>query len=112
MFVWHLRHAGLALAIGLGACLNAGILYYQLRRQAVFQPQPHWPRFLAKLTLALIAMASLLWFGMGQEKQWLHYGFDSRIAHLALLVCGGAGIYFATLWLLGFRVRDFRRRAA
>jgi putative peptidoglycan lipid II flippase len=112
MFVWHLRHAGLALAIGLGACLNAGILYYQLRKQAVFQPQPHWPRFLVKLTLALLAMASLLWFGMGQEQQWLHYGFDSRIAHMALLVCGGAGIYFATLWLLGFRVGDFRRRAA
>ena len=30
-FVGPLRHAGLALAIGLGACLNAGLLYYQLR---------------------------------------------------------------------------------
>src|SRR4051812_1878041 len=26
-FVWHLRHAGLALAIGLGACLNAALLW-------------------------------------------------------------------------------------
>src|SRR6185295_7120008 len=27
-FIWHLRHAGLALAIGLGACLNAALLYH------------------------------------------------------------------------------------
>ena len=30
-FIVPLQHAGLALAIGLGACLNAGLLYYKLR---------------------------------------------------------------------------------
>ena len=112
MFVWHLRHAGLALAIGLGACLNAGILYYQLRKQGIFQPQPNWLGFITRLVLALGAMAVFLWYAMGQERQWLEYGFDSRILHLAGLVVGGAGLYFATLWLLGFRLADFRRRAA
>lgn len=28
-----LAHAGLALAISAGACLNAGLLFYQLRKQ-------------------------------------------------------------------------------
>ncbi len=31
---------------------------------------------------------------------------------LTLLVVGGMAVYFATLFALGFRVRDFRRRAA
>jgi putative peptidoglycan lipid II flippase len=111
-FVWQLRHAGLALAIGLGACLNASILLHQLRKQAIYQPQPGWRLFLLKLACALALMAGFLWFAMGREAAWLEYAFDRRIAHLGLLVIGGAGTYFAGLWLLGFRIRDFRRRAA
>jgi peptidoglycan biosynthesis protein MviN/MurJ (putative lipid II flippase) len=29
-----------------------------------------------------------------------------------LLVGFGAGVYFATLWIAGFRLRDFKRSAA
>ena len=32
-------------------------------------------------------------------------------ALLGLAGCG-AGVYFATLWVMGFRLKDFRRRAA
>ncbi|MEW5768786.1 MAG: murein biosynthesis integral membrane protein MurJ [Pseudomonadota bacterium] len=111
-FIWPLKHAGLALAIGLGACINAAILYYQLRKQAIFLPQPGWSAFLIKLALALAAMGAGLWFGMGESAQWLGYGFAMRIGHLGLLVLGGMAVYFAMLWALGFRVADFRRRGA
>ena len=112
MFVWHLKHAGLALSIGLGACLNAGILLHKLRQQAIYQPQPGWYAFIGKLALALAAMGVFLWFAMAGEARWLTYHFSARILHLAALVAGGALIYFATLGLLGFRPADFRRRAA
>ncbi|MCU0840646.1 MAG: murein biosynthesis integral membrane protein MurJ [Thiobacillaceae bacterium] len=112
VFIWPLKHAGLALSIGLGACLNAAILLYKLRAQAIFQPQPGWRPFLLKLALALAAMGGGLWLAMGGEARWLDYGFSARALHLAGLVAGGAGVYFAVLWLLGFRVRDFRRRGA
>jgi len=111
-FVWHLKHAGLALAIGLGACINAGILYWQLRRQAIFRPQPGWYGFMLRLALALAAMAVTLWLGMGAEAQWLAYGFGTRAAHLAALVIVGATVYFAALWLMGFRLAQFTRRGA
>lgn len=39
-FIGPLKHAGLSLSIGLAACLNAGLLYWQLRKQDIFTPQP------------------------------------------------------------------------
>ena len=107
-----LKHAGLALAIGLGACLNAGLLYYKLRRHRIYQPQPEWAQFGYKLVLALLLMATVLWGAMGSEGWWLVAPWQQRAAGLVGLVCLGAATYFATLWLLGFRVSDFARRAA
>ncbi|MGQ9685717.1 MAG: murein biosynthesis integral membrane protein MurJ [Thiobacillaceae bacterium] len=112
IFIWPLQHAGLALAIGLGACLNAAILFHKLRRQGIYRPQSGWQTFLARLGLALLAMGLFLWFAMGGEARWLDYRAAERVLHLTALVTGGAGLYFLTLWLLGFRLRDFKRRAA
>lgn len=106
-----LNHAGLALAISLGACLNAGLLFYKLRQHRIFSPQPDWLPFLVKLALALAAMALVLWFAMGNETYWLTSGVAARIARLALLVVLGAAVYLGSLWLLGFRLRDFSKRA-
>ncbi|MBS1140458.1 MAG: Virulence factor MVIN-like protein [Proteobacteria bacterium] len=111
-FIGWIGHAGLALSIGLAACLNAFMLYRGLRRLNIYEPLAGWGSFTAKLGLALIAMGGGLWFGMGSESQWLQLGFTHRIIHLAWLVPLGAGIYFATLWILGFRLGDFKRRTA
>src|SRR5882672_8248106 len=45
-FIVPLKHAGLALAIGLGACLNAALLYRALRAAGAYTPQPGWAIFL------------------------------------------------------------------
>jgi putative peptidoglycan lipid II flippase len=111
-FIGPLQHAGLALSIGLGACINAGILFYKLRSFGIFQPQPGWAVFLFKLMTALAVMGLLLWLGVGRSGQWIEYGFSQRILHLAALVVGGACVYFAALWLLGFRLHQFKRSAA
>ncbi len=111
-FVGWLNHAGLALSIGLAACLNAAMLYRGLRQQGIFMPQPGWTGFIIKLCLAMLAMAGALWFGMGPETAWLQNSMLSRLSHLAWLVPLGASTYFATLWILGFRLGDFKRRAA
>jgi putative peptidoglycan lipid II flippase len=111
-FVWHLKHAGLALSIGLGACLNAGILFHKLRSQGIYALQAGWRTFLLKLFLALAAMGAFLWFAMMGEARWLTYHSVERIVHLLGLVVGGAGVYFLALRLLGIRAADFRRAMA
>lgn len=114
IFVWGLGlgHAGLALSISLAASLNAGILYVTLRRLDFYRPQPGWTAFLFKLSLALAVMGVFLHFAMGPEDRWLEYDLARRLMHLSTLVFGGATAYFLSLGLLGFRLSQFKRRAA
>jgi putative peptidoglycan lipid II flippase len=109
-FIVPLRHAGLALAIGLGACVNAALLYRGLRRRGIYAPQPGWGPFLGKLALAVGAMGAALWWASGSATAWLAAPAAQRVAHLAALVALGAAVYFAVLWALGFRLRDFAHR--
>jgi putative peptidoglycan lipid II flippase len=108
-FIVPLQHAGLALAIGLGACLNAGLLYRGLRRREIFQPRPGWGGFLARVATAVVLMALALRFAMGPEAWWTGVDWRLRTGALAGLVALGSLVYFAALWALGFRVRDFLR---
>ena len=100
------------MAISLGACLNAGLLYYKLRRHDIFRHQPGWAKFLAKVALALLAMGAALWWTRGADALWLEATVWWRIGRLSMLVGLGAAIYFLTLWLLGFRLRDFAKKGS
>ncbi len=111
-FIGWLKHAGLALSIGLASCLNAALLYRGLRRSGAYRPAPGWGMFLAKLGLALMVLAAVLWFAMGGVSPWLSFAAGERIVRLGLIVAAGILAYFATLFLLGFRLADFRRRSA
>jgi putative peptidoglycan lipid II flippase len=111
MFYRPLQHAGLALAIGLGACINAGLLYYKLRGRAVFQPQPGWRKFFLQLGAALLAMGLTLWLVSGSAASWLEGSVWTRAARLAAVVTAGAAVYFAALWLCGIRPAHFAKRA-
>ncbi len=110
-FVWKLQHAGLALAIGLGACINAGMLYVLLRLKGFYQPKPGWASFLIKLVLALLAMGLCLWgLEAWWQPDWVHSSGWQRALQLGMLIAVGMLLYFITLGLLGFRPRDFKRR--
>jgi len=110
-FVGWLQHAGLALAIGLGACFNSSVLFYYLRKRGIYHAEPGWAKFFVKVLLALAVLAATLWFGMGSEQSWLSSSGWSRVLRLSALVAGGVVVYFAVLGLLGFRPSDFSKRA-
>ncbi len=108
-FVPWLAHAGLAAAISLGACFNAGWLWWLMRRGGAWTPEPGWGAFLLKVAVALYLMGGALWYGMGSEASWFEIASARRALRLALVVAGGAAAYFAALGLMGVRLRDFVR---
>ena len=107
-----LGHAGLTLATSIGALFNAGLLFWLLRRRGLFVPEPGWFLFLCRLVVALGVLAGLLAWLAGPASVWLDATLWQRVARLAGVVAAGGAAYFATLWLLGFRVKDFERREA
>ncbi|MBS0555390.1 MAG: lipid II flippase MurJ, partial [Proteobacteria bacterium] len=87
-------------------------LYRGLRRRKVYEPQPGWGAFWLKLAIALLVMGAVLWFGSGPQQHWLEIHGLARGLRLAAVIAAGVVAYFATLFALGFRLRDFRRRGA
>jgi putative peptidoglycan lipid II flippase len=104
--------AGLALSISVAALLNASLLYRGLRQKGIYSPLPGWSGFFTRLMVAIVAMGVAAWFG-GRQFDWLgmHHHGVLRAGALLLLIGGCMVVYFGTLFALGFRVRDFKRRA-
>jgi putative peptidoglycan lipid II flippase len=105
-----LAHTGLALAIGLGACLNALALYIGLRRKKIYQPASGWGVFLLRQTCALLVMAVPLWLAANQidwialqPTPWL------RVLWLLVALAFSGTCYLLTLLGLGMRLKHFRR---
>src|SRR5262245_17012562 len=111
-FIGPLKHAGLALAIALGACLNAALLYRTLRKHDIYTPQPGWGLFLLKVAAAVGLMVAVLYATMGSSAWWLAAGWEKKIPAVIGLVLLGAATYGGCLFLFGFRPRDFSRRVA
>ena len=103
--------AGLALSIGLGACINAVCLYYLLCKRAIFVPQTGWLAFFGKLVIAVAVMGGIAWYASAQFVWSGPTGLQGfvRAAAMLAIVAGSAAAYFAVLLALGFRVRDFKR---
>lgn len=105
-----LGHAGLTLATSLGACLNASLLFWFLRRRGHFVAQPGWLGFLTRLFVALGVLGALLAWLPGPPSLWLAAPLWEKAVRLAVIVLVSALGYFGTLYLLGFRIADFNRR--
>lgn len=107
LLVPHLRHAGLALSIGLGALLNAGWLLAGLIKSKTYQPTPGWGRFMLQVLAASALLAVfLMWAQTAVPWVALKTEILKRISLLALILCASAAIYFVALWAAGLKLRS------
>jgi putative peptidoglycan lipid II flippase len=111
-FIGPLKHAGLALAIGLGACLNAALLFHLLRRHRIYAPQAGWTIFFLKIAASVGVMAVVLFTTMGEARWWLGAVWHLKLTAILGLVALGSATYGGCLLAFGFRPRDFSRRGA
>lgn len=112
LLIGRLQHAGLALAISLGGCVNAALLFAGLYRSGVYKPLAGWMSFLLRLFVAVGAMALALVLLSNALGGWTIDPMLLRVTKLGVLIAVGATTYFAVLYGLGFRPKDFSRRAA
>jgi putative peptidoglycan lipid II flippase len=106
-----LQHAGLALAIGLGALINALWLLLGLMRRGSYRPSPGWGMFLLRVALASALLAVFLMLA-GSAFDWTAMRAHSlqRIGLMALVLLGSAAIYFIALRVLGMNLRQLLQR--
>jgi putative peptidoglycan lipid II flippase len=109
VFVPWLGHAGLALSIGLGALVNATWLFFGLRRRGAYTPSPGWGGFALRVLVATAALGGLLGWA-ARHIDWIGIAGPLRAALLAAVLAGAATLYFAVLFALGLRPRQFMRR--
>jgi putative peptidoglycan lipid II flippase len=86
------------------------MLYRGLRKQNVLQHSSGWGRTLWQILAGNIAMGLFLWFVAGDTQRWLDMNAWHRIGWMGVLVVGGAGVYFGTLYVLGMRLKDLRHQ--
>jgi len=110
LFIPQMAHVGLALSVGLGACLNAALLFFLLKRHGIYQPKPGWLIFFSKQSLALILMAVVALY-LSSQFDWI--AMQKHIIYRALCLAGilisCMTVYFISLLAMGFRFRDFKR---
>ncbi|WP_043816295.1 murein biosynthesis integral membrane protein MurJ, partial [Rubrivivax gelatinosus] len=111
LFVPLIGHAGLALSIGLGALLNAGLLLFGLLKKGVYTPCPGWGLFALRVAFACTALGAALAWAL-HAIDWIglqsHYG--QRAGWMALVLASVAAGYFALLAATGLNLRQFARR--
>ncbi|WP_319558547.1 murein biosynthesis integral membrane protein MurJ [Thiomicrorhabdus sp.] len=104
-------HVGLAAATSISAFLNAGLLYWYLRKQQVFAPMQGWIGFSVKIALGSVAMSLLLLMLSPSLDDWMSMDAWQRLGYLSALVAGAMLLYFAVLALLGLSPRRLIKRA-
>ena len=105
------QHAGLALAIGIGALVNALCLLVGLLRRGSYKPAPGWAMFALQVFAASALLAVfLLWAAEAVSWTGLKNAAFQRIGLLALVLLASATIYFVALWVSGLKLRQLIRR--
>jgi putative peptidoglycan lipid II flippase len=110
LFVPWIAHAGLALSVGLGACINAFFLYWGLRRRGIYVASAGWGLFTVRLAGALFLLAGMALWSAGHF-DWLALRAHplQRVAALAAVMIACGATYFGALLAMGFRFKDFKR---
>ena len=103
-------HAGLALSTALAGYINAGLLFYQLKKQKIYHHYENsnkvWLKDLSRILLGVIAMSVVILLLNPAEVWWQDSGLLAKIIRLLFLVSASMIAYFGVLIALGVRKKD------
>ena len=111
IFVPYFGHAGLALSIGLGACVNASLLWLGLLRKGHMLAQnQQWTKFFLRLFLSLVVFTIVLYIGSNHH-DWIELAHSPMKRIFLMLGWGVLAMiaYILVLKITGFRFKEFIR---
>ncbi len=103
-------HAGFALATALAGYINAGLLFYKLRKGNIFNLEQGWLKYLGRILIATVVMVVLVWWLNPGSTWWLNASGLERTGWLGLLIIVALLGYFATLRASGITARQMLGR--
>ena len=101
-------HMGLALATGIAAMINAGLLLRGLLHKQVYRPGSGWGSLSLRVVLANVILVVALVFLMGDPGTWLQGDWKQRVWWMTQCVLGGGLVYALALLLFGLRFSHLR----
>jgi putative peptidoglycan lipid II flippase len=107
----YLAHAGLALSIGLGALVNAAWLLWGLRKNGTYVISQGWLLFVLQVLAACAVLGAWLWWA-AQSWDWTALRATPllRVGLMTGVLAVSAVLYFATLMVMGVKLRALLRR--
>ena len=101
-------HTGIALATALAGIFNAAALWWCLRREGVYTPEPGWLNWMLRIGVACLAMTAVVLLIRWHVGDWRVLPGLWRIIWLLAAVAAGGAAYMASHWVFGLRLRHLR----
>ena len=111
VFVPIFAHAGLALSVGVGSCINAATLLVILIRRGQYQPIAGWGLWFARIIVATVAMsAAIIFLQQGVDWAGMQSEWVKRAGLVLLYIIVALIVYFGLLVVMGLRPRHLKPR--
>lgn len=111
VFVPIFAHAGLALSVGVGSCINAATLLVILIRRGQYQPIAGWGLWFARIIVATVAMsAAIIFLQQGVDWAGMQSEWVKRAGLVLLYIIAALIVYFGLLVVIGLRPRHLKPR--
>ncbi|WHL25231.1 MAG: murein biosynthesis integral membrane protein MurJ [Candidatus Blochmannia vicinus] len=107
MCIHSLKHVVFSFSISLGAWLNAGLLYWKLKKKYLFRFQPGWLFFCGQLIVALIILCAACVGLLMYISDWTQGRIFYRLIRMIVVLVLVGSSYCLTLWCVGIRLKDF-----
>ncbi|MEZ8099797.1 murein biosynthesis integral membrane protein MurJ [Vibrio bivalvicida] len=108
ILAWFYGYVGLAIATALSAFVNMSLLYRGLHIVGVYHLTKRTLLFIGRLVIAGGFMIAAILWQLEEMNVWLTWSLLERVLCLTALIGLGAGIYLATLLVLGVRLKDLK----
>jgi putative peptidoglycan lipid II flippase len=96
-------HAGLALSTAIAGYVNAGLLFYTLKKQNIYQTQQGTLKHILQVMTATLIMGLSIWWLIPADSWWQQAGVLHKISMLFGLIGLSMLIYFISLLVVGVK---------